>query len=182
MMDASPITKICCKCGERHDLAFFNNDCTREDGKYPQCKNCSRSSCRRVYRKYHDKHVELKRRWKAANMDRCVAVNREWRRENPEKARGYVQAWREKNPEEVRRLVKEYRLRKRQATPSWVDKGAIRDFYRNRPEGHHVDHIVPLGGANVCGLNVPWNLQYLPAAEHQRKGVEVPKSWSNELV
>lgn len=56
-----------------------------------------------------------------------------------------------------------------QFTPSWADKKAIEQFYMNRPEGYHVDHIIPLRGKTVSGLHVLENLQYLPASENCSK-------------
>lgn len=63
------------------------------------------------------------------------------------------------------------------ATPPWADVGAIDAIYAEcarRTEvmgiSHHVDHIVPLRGANVCGLHVEYNLQTLPAVENISKG------------
>ena len=63
--------------------------------------------------------------------------------------------------------------RNRQATPKWLNpeqKQQIVDIYEHMRdcravtgEDYHVDHIVPLGGENICGLHVPWNLQVLPA-------------------
>ena len=55
------------------------------------------------------------------------------------------------------------------ATPRWADPRAIREFYRAAPDGHDVDHIVPLVSQHVCGLHCEANLQYLPSALNQSK-------------
>lgn len=62
---------------------------------------------------------------------------------------------------------------RRRATPPWQDRKELRDFYLACPKGHHVDHIIPLQNPNVRGLNVPWNLQYLPAQENLSKSNKI---------
>jgi len=54
-------------------------------------------------------------------------------------------------------------------TPNWANIEKINEIYRRRPEGHHVDHIIPLNGATVSGLHVENNLQYLTAEENLSK-------------
>jgi hypothetical protein len=61
------------------------------------------------------------------------------------------------------------KAQKLKATPKWADLDKIKEIYRNRPEGYHVDHIIPLVSSRVCGLHVEHNLQYLPASENIRK-------------
>lgn len=64
----------------------------------------------------------------------------------------------------------------KKATPKWLSveqKNKIKEMYKNRKKGYDVDHIVPLNSCIVCGLNVPWNLQYLPS--------DVNASKSNKL-
>lgn len=149
--------RVCSKCFQRHPVAFFNKDRSRPDGVYSQCKDCTRANCRRVFRKYNEKHRAMKAAWKEANRNLNSQINREWRQANPEKAR---------------EGTANYRKRLARATPPWADKNALRAFYEARPKGHHVDHIIPLAGKTVCGLNVPENLQYLPAEIHFKKGTK----------
>tara|TARA_R100000655_G_scaffold104920_1_gene152630 strand:- start:363 stop:746 length:384 start_codon:yes stop_codon:yes gene_type:complete len=62
------------------------------------------------------------------------------------------------------------RSRKRQATPPWVDLDKIKEIYKNCPSNMTVDHIKPITNPRLCGLHVPWNLQYLTRSENSKKG------------
>lgn len=59
--------------------------------------------------------------------------------------------------------------RQKDATPPWVSRKELRRIYENCPTGYHVDHIHPIKHPQLCGLHVPWNLQYLPAEDNLRK-------------
>lgn len=81
-----------------------------------------------------------------------------------------LRAWRKANPGKYRAQKAKRRSALLNAIPPWADLEEIKKVYENCPPGHHVDHIVPLQGRNVCGLHVKWNLQYLSAQENIRKG------------
>lgn len=61
------------------------------------------------------------------------------------------------------------RARELKASPSWVNQEEIKNLYYNRPEGMHIDHIIPLVNRHVCGLHVKENLRYLSAEENRLK-------------
>lgn len=89
---------------------------------------------------------------------------------NKETLKAKHRDWTKKNIKKVLAYNSTKKKKVRQATPAWANLNAIRHIYENRPKGHHVDHIIPLQGKNVCGLHVPWNLQYLTATENMAKG------------
>ena len=78
--------------------------------------------------------------------------------------------------ESKKRLYKEiqarrpyYRCTRLKRIPKWSESEKIAQVYKNRPEGYHVDHVIPLQGKLVSGLHVLSNLQYLPIEENLRK-------------
>ena len=77
---------------------------------------------------------------------------------------GLSQTPRYKSAEARRRLLSKTKL-----TPSWADNLIILEFYKNRPLGSHVDHIIPLHNKLVSGLHVENNLQYLSELENLKK-------------
>lgn len=147
-------TKTCGKCFETHSIDFFNRDCTRADKKHPWCKTCTRDASKRTQAKKAEWYRQEKRRWK---------------RENPEKVAEMGRAYRKADPDRAYRYSREYWLRRKQATPPWVDQAAL-DFIRDMcPPGFEIDHIHPLKNKDFCGLNVPWNLQFLTRTENAKK-------------
>lgn len=60
-------------------------------------------------------------------------------------------------------------LRLALATPKWINIKEMIEIYENCPKGMTIDHIIPIHNKNVCGLHVPWNLQYLSREDNSKK-------------
>lgn len=118
--------------------------------------------------------MEARDKWRKENAQKERLANAKRKQENRERANAEHKRWRQRYPEKARMAGSVRHKAFRFAMPKWVEKKAIKQIYKNRPPGFHVDHIVPLRGKNFCGLHVPWNLQYLPIKENLAKKNKLP--------
>ncbi len=101
-----------------------------------------------------------------------LAYNREWKRANPDRIRGYDY----RSPARTTKYAMDRVAAQLRATPAWADQKAIEAIYVEAKRlteatgiAHHVDHMVPLRGRNVCGLHWEANLRPVPAHVNQKK-------------
>ena len=140
---------------------------------------------RKYYLENKEKINSKNQEWYCNNKEKRAKSIHAYYIENKEKKKLYCKDWykknkvrvlkncsdyRKNNPEKVRFYSATYKARKIKATPTWVDLLKIKEFYESCPTGYEIDHIVPLQGKTVCGLHVPWNLQYLLPSENRSKG------------
>lgn len=112
------------------------------------CVECHATYTTRTFQRTKDKRKEKR-----------LAALQAWKKANPKQARAH-----HKHTETLRRRIKGGK-----ALAKFYAKEIV-EIYKNCPPGFHVDHEIPLNGKKVSGLHVPWNLQYLPAAENIAKG------------
>jgi hypothetical protein len=141
---------------------------------FSECKNCNKLRAAAWNKKNPERYKETCRRHKEKNPKKYTEYKAKEYQKNKVRYDKSNLAYRQsKHGKSVRLACGRLReLSKIKATPTWLTKemrDLMKAFYANRPEGYHVDHIVPIKGKNVCGLHVPWNLQYLPAQENLKK-------------
>ncbi len=86
--------------------------------------------------------------------------------------RPFIKKW--KSYEQKRATANEanarYRARMKNQIVEGEDLTPIKDFYKNCPPGHEVDHIIPLSKG---GLHTLSNLQYLTMSENRKKSNKI---------
>lgn len=74
----------------------------------------------------------------------------------------------------MRRMSREsyarYSARKKFQTPVDEDLTAIKEFYKNCPEGYEVDHKIPISKGGAHSIS---NLQYLTITDNRKKGAKL---------
>lgn len=138
--------------------------------KYPQMAEALIAKSKAYYAANAEVERAKDADYRAANVEACRQRQLAWKAANPGAAAAATKRWNQENPgwHPARRATKF------NATPKWLtpeQHDAIAQIYRKAKEtGMTVDHIVPLQGATVTGLHVPWNLQLLTHSENSAKG------------
>lgn len=128
-----------------------------------------------------EREKQYAKKYHAANRDHRNHVSRNWYGLNKKKVKIRRRKWARKNAGICvhRTRIREERIKL--ATPPWADLEKIKMIYVEADRiskvtgiRHHVDHVIPLNGKNVCGLHIEGNLQILTDAENCAKGNKFP--------
>jgi hypothetical protein len=133
----------------------------RQTSEYKEYFN---SYFKKWYQENKKAHSNRTKRWVEQNKERMQKIRKEWENNN-------LQRVRFKNSK--RRAIK------KRSIPNWANKEELYQVYLNCPKGKHVDHIIPISNKNVCGLHVPWNLQYLDIEQNCRKSNKFDFTYDN---
>ena len=134
-----------------------------------------------------EKGKQTRKKWAEENREHLNAKLRERNKANPEAARQRREKWKRKNPHVVaaQAIIRSERMKG--ATPSWADVKEIEAIFKARDDitrltgvPHHVDHYYPVQGETICGLNLPCNLQIIPAWENLAKNNKMPEEFYGE--
>lgn len=154
---------------QRHQRYLANREKVLEQSRQWQEANRERvkERAQQYYLSNRARILEQNRQWRETNSERMKELVREWTDANPERVATNQKRWAEANSGKIREKDIFRRVGKR--CPPWVDREELALIYAACPKGWHVDHIVPLNGRTVCGLHVPWNLQFLTPSDNRRK-------------
>jgi hypothetical protein len=121
---------------------------------------------------YHatkDERAETQKQRYEREKEAILAKNRQWAAKNREKMQKYHREYVKRNRDKWSAQTADYRASRKQATTTWANRFFMAEAYalaklREKICGGtwHVDHIVPLQSALVCGLHVHNNLQVIP--------------------
>jgi len=171
--------KTCNRCKLTKSLVSFTKDKSQKDGLDRRCIECKAANYAKIDK---EKRSVWRKEYYENNKEHELVLSAIYKSDNAQYYKDYISAYYKKFPEKGAAKTAKYRATKLHATPLWISEEQLEEMlliYQNCPKGFHVDHIIPLQGKEVKGLHVPWNLQYLPARENQRKSNRIScQEWS----
>lgn len=150
------MVKRCPECQETKLLQDFYKNRSTQDKHSAYCKVCTKA---KMSEYYANNKVDIQRRREPVRKTEkykteASARSSKWAKDNPSLH------WNNTRSRRMAMVIRSFDS----------ERIAVNEFYINRPEGHHVDHIVPLKHPLVCGLHVVANLQYLTSSDNDSKG------------
>ncbi len=129
-----------------------------------QCKKCLQLKWAQWIKGEKGRACQKRMRIKQKNYMKA------WKQLNKDKIAIHNKTWKVKNPEKVEFFRNLRVKRQEQASLNKRNLRAVKTlFYKAKKLGLCADHIIPIAGKEVSGLNVPWNIQYISKAENLRK-------------
>lgn len=177
-----------CRGAYRRAWGGANKDKVSEANRRSYCRNGLKQRAAQTDRYAADpsKRIEDERRRRHADPVKARAKERLKYLRHGERIRAYAKAYRETNPDKVR----SYSAARRRgpAISPWATWDQIRAVHleaqrltKQTGVRHQVDHIYPVKGATVSGLNCPANLRSIPADVNARKRNKLPGFLAHEL-
>lgn len=189
-MPSKPLThKTCPACGiEKPREDYYK----KGDTISHRCKPCTRAQNKERQAAYYGKYRDRQNEWRnekykndPAFRDKVAAQKKaRYDARNSEINASRRERWATDPLNPARKYYRRKDVKDK--TPPWVDQSAILDIYSKCPDGHEIDHIVPLrgliDGRPVSGLHVPWNLQYLTVEANRKKKNRLSESELSDLM
>lgn len=165
-------TGKCDSCNQIKDAVKFHSK-TECSACYHKKHRASNKSYLKVQKIKRDNRTE-----EQIEKDKKRKFN--YRQKNKELIYLYKKEYRKNNPNS-RKGENQFRERtiKNQIIAKYFKKEII-NIYKTCPENMQVDHIIPLLNKNICGLHVPWNLQYLSPSENNKKNNHWDGTYDNK--
>lgn len=175
------INGMCMECAKEKNSsekmkAYKKQHKLKNKDRYLEKQRKTRAENPEKFKEYHRNYFQ-------ANKEKLTKQNRQRHKEKVaadpayrEKVRKQKEEWRINNRDYFTKYAIKRSTVLQKATPSWADLSAITTKYKEREcmngltgVEHHVDHIIPLQGKNVCGLHVASNLRVILARDNLAK-------------